>query len=102
MTRLLFSLILVGSSIASAQTKYALRQIDFQDPINSELVKPKTDNLAVILADAYLSGKLNAYSVPPLDSVIERLEFPKRSVRDAKAASKKKRIDRKKLFGKSK
>jgi hypothetical protein len=102
MTRLFVSLILVGSSIASAQTKYALRQIDFQDPLNSGFVKPRTDNLAVILADAYLSGKLNAYSVPPLDSVIQALEFPKRSVRDAKAASKKKRIDRKKLFGKSK
>jgi hypothetical protein len=103
MTRIsLTILVLVGCLISKAQTRYALRQIDFQDPVNSELVKSSTDNLAVILADAYLTGKLTAYKVGPLDSLIASLESPKRSVRDAMASARKKRAERKHLFSKSK
>ena len=103
MTRIsLTILVLVGYIISPAQTRYALRQIDFQDPANSQLVKSNTDNLAVILVDAYLNGKLTAYKVGPLDSMIHGLEFPKRSVRDAKTSTRTKRSERKKIFGKSK
>src|SRR5688572_22838593 len=103
MTRIsLTILVLVGYIISPAQTRYALRQIDFQDPTNSQLVKSNTDNLAVILVDAYLNGKLVAYKVGPLDSMLHGLEFPKRSVRDAKPSARTKRAERRKMFAKSK
>ena len=102
MNRILVSLFLVGSIISNAQTRYALRQIDFQDPSNRVMVKQNTDNLAVILVDAYLTGKLNAYKVGPLDSAIQSLEFPKRSVRESHSPAKKKRAERKKIFARSK
>lgn len=102
MTRILFLLVTLVTASAQSQTRYALRQIDFQDEPNSALVKPNTDNLAVILVDAYLNGKLTAYQVGPLDTLIQGLQFTKRSVRTTQTARKKKRVDLKKVFGKTK
>lgn len=96
MVRTILFLLALVPLVANAQTRCVLRQIDFQDPANSEICKPHTDNLAVILVDAYLSGKLNAYSAGPLDSLIHGLELQKRRLSETETNSKR-RTERKKV-----
>src|ERR1700741_387072 len=102
--KLLSIAFLACAVVGVAQTRYAIRQIDFQDNVNSEMVRPHTDNLAVVLVDAYLNNKLPAYKVGPLDSLIQGLEFQKRSLRETQTPQKKKLFERKnkKSFGKGK
>lgn len=62
---------LLATALCVGQSRYITKTIDFRDSLNKSWFKPNTDNLGTILIDAYLSGKLEGYSVEIMAEVLK-------------------------------
>jgi hypothetical protein len=72
----LIAVALLFISVNTFGQLYVHRTFDFQDSLNSQWFRKRTDNISVILVDAYLTGKLKGYRFDTGYEVLKRAPLP--------------------------
>jgi len=77
MKRLIFITLIISlstPSLSQLKNNYVLKTFYFYDSLNYKLINKNTDNLATILVDGYLLGKLKGYKYDVRSEVVKREE----------------------------